>query len=87
MNSLDLADDYEYNQFRNKSWNTKSNYEFISAALTYQQENSPWQVRFSIMNMLNTKFIRRDSFSESLINSYTYFVQPRFSMLTLKYEL
>jgi hypothetical protein len=87
MNSLDLAVDYEYNQFRNKSGNTKSTYEFINASLTYQQENSPWQVKLSVMNMLNTKFIRRDSFSESLINSYTYFVQPRFSMLTLKYVL
>ena len=39
------------------------------------------------MNLLNTTGIRRDSFSESLISTFEYFIQKRYWVFSVMYDL
>lgn len=85
--SFTLAFDYEYNNYRSKDGETSSEYDFLNAALYFQKDKSPWQVKIRGMNLLDTRSIRRDSFMESQINTFTYLVQPRYFLVSLKYEI
>ena len=39
------------------------------------------------MNIFNTKAVRMDSFNSSLISTYEYFIQKRYWLFTIKYDL
>lgn len=84
---LKLNADYTYNSYLNQASGIRSDFEFLNAFLGYQGKKSPWEFRLSVWNMLNTQAIRRDSFSENLISTFSYLVQPRFGLLTVKYDL
>ncbi|GAA0880608.1 carboxypeptidase-like regulatory domain-containing protein [Algoriphagus jejuensis] len=84
---LKLNADYTYNSYLNRASGIRSDYEFLNAFLSYQGKSSPWELRLSVWNILDTRSIRRDSFSENLISTYAYLVQPRYGILTLKYDL
>ncbi|WP_084421293.1 TonB-dependent receptor [Algoriphagus vanfongensis] len=84
---LKLNADYTYNAYLNKGANTHSDFEFLNAFLSYQGKSSPWEFRVSVWNILDTQAIRRDSFSDNLISTYSYWVQPRYGLLSVKYDL
>ncbi|MGW8123359.1 carboxypeptidase-like regulatory domain-containing protein [Roseivirga echinicomitans] len=79
--------DYEYNKYKNTSNGTESNYGLLNAKLSYRKEGSKWEFKTSAMNLLNTTGVRRDSFSESLISTYEYFIQKRYFLLSAIYDL
>jgi hypothetical protein len=87
FNSFDLATDYHYNNYTNKGNNTSSTFEIWNTSIRYQQKSKPWEFRLSGYNLINTKSVRRDSFDENLISTYEYFIQPRYFMLAVKYDL
>ena len=87
IKGLKLNADYTYNAYLNKGSNTQSDFEFLNAFLSYQGKSSPWEFRASVWNILDTQAIRRDSFSDNLISTYSYWVQPRYGLLTVKYDL
>lgn len=84
---LKLNADYTYNSYLNQASGIRSDFEFLNAFLGYQGKKSPWEFRVSIWNILDTRSIRRDSFSENLISTFSYLVQPRYGLLTVKYDL
>ncbi|WP_157963240.1 TonB-dependent receptor [Algoriphagus litoralis] len=84
---LKLNADYTYNSYLNQASGIRSDFEFLNAFLGYQGKKSPWEFRISVWNILDTRSIRRDSFSENLISTYAYLVQPRYGLLTVKYDL
>lgn len=84
---LKLNADYTYNSYLNQKNGVRSDFEFLNAFLGYQGKKSPWEFRISVWNILDTRLIRRDSFNESLISTYAYLVQPRYGLLTVKYDL
>lgn len=79
--------DYEYNEYKNQAGGISSYYDFLNAALFFEKEDSPWEIKFSGLNLLNTASIRQDAFSENLISTFEYFVQPRYFLLSVKYSL
>tara|TARA_R110001592_G_scaffold119604_3_gene322842 strand:- start:549 stop:1220 length:672 start_codon:yes stop_codon:yes gene_type:complete len=79
--------DYEYNTYKNTSNGTKSTYDLLNAKLSYRKEGSKWEFKTTAMNLLNTTGIRRDSFSESLISTYEYFIQKRYFLFSVNYDL
>ncbi|MCW5516109.1 carboxypeptidase regulatory-like domain-containing protein [Muriicola sp. Z0-33] len=87
LKNFSFTADYQYNNYKNRDGGTRSNYDFLNAALYYQKEDSPWEFILSGLNLLNTTSIRQDSFSDNLIGTYEYFVQPRYFMFTIKYDL
>jgi hypothetical protein len=81
--------DYTYYDYHSEDKSVTNEYAFLSAGITYRKGESKWEYEISGTNLLNTNSINRDSFSQ-IANSVTttnYFVQPRFLMLTLKYNL
>jgi len=87
IKNFTLTADYEYNRYQNKATNTSSTFDFLNAAIVYQKQGSPWEFKTSVFNALNTRSIRRDSFNESLISTFEYFVQKRYMLFTVKYDL
>ena len=87
MKNFMLTGDYEYNRYQNKGQNTSSTFDFLNAAIQYQKKGSPWEFKTSVFNALNTQSIRRDSFNESLISTFEYFVQKRYLLITVNYDM
>jgi hypothetical protein len=83
---LKLNTDYALNTYNNKGAGTQSEFDFLNAFLSYQGKSSPWEFRFTVWNILDTRSIRRDSFTDNLISTYSYLVQPRYSLFTVKWE-
>lgn len=84
---LKLNADYTYNSYLNQASGIRSDFEFLNAFLSYQGKSSPWEFRASVWNILDTRSIRRDSFSENLISTFSYLVQPRYGIFTVKFDL
>ncbi len=82
-----LEADYTYTAYLNKAQGTQSGFDFLNAYLSYQGKKSPIEVKLSVWNLADTRAIRRDSFSESVVSTFSYLVQPRYALLTLKYDL
>lgn len=82
-----LDADYEYNIYKNTSNGTQSTFDLLSANLSYRKEGSKWEFKGTAMNLLNTTGVRRDSFTESLISTYEYFIQKRYFLLSVVYDL
>jgi len=79
--------DYSYQKFRNLNTNTTDEYSFLSSKLYYQNKGSSWEFILSGTNLLQTTSLDTNSASDFLISSTSYFVQPNYYMLTLKYNL
>ena len=81
----------EYNFFHNynKSKTIDSEYDFLSANIMYQKKDSKWEWKLSGTNLLDTKSLDSNSFSQlggtSTFSSYK--VQPLYLILSLKYNL
>uniref|UniRef100_UPI0025E54C9E hypothetical protein n=1 Tax=Algoriphagus sp. TaxID=1872435 RepID=UPI0025E54C9E len=84
---LKLNADYALNTYNNTGADTQSEFDFLNAFLSYQGKSSPWEIRFTVWNILDTRSIRRDSFSDNLISTYSYLVQPRYGLITVKFDL
>ena len=87
VKGLKLVADYTYSAYKNQAVGTRSDFDFLNAFLIYQGAKSPWELKLSVWNIADTRAIRRDSFSESVVSTYSYLVQPRYALLTLKYDL
>ena len=81
----------EYNFFHNynKSKTIDSEYDFLTANLMYQKKGSNWEWKLSGTNLLDTKSLDTNSFSQlgGTSNFSSYRVQPRYLILGLKYSL
>ncbi|PZV83594.1 carboxypeptidase family protein [Algoriphagus aquaeductus] len=87
VKGLKLKADYTYNTYLNQAASTRSDFDFLNAFLMYRKKSSPWEFKASVWNLFDTQAIRRDSFSENLISTFSYLVQPRYGLLTVKYDL
>ncbi len=87
LKGFSVTAEYQYNNYKNKAGTVNSTYDFLNAALYYQKEDSKWEFKISGLNLLNTTSIRQDGFSNNLISTLTYNVQPRYFMASIKYEL
>lgn len=89
LNAFSFVSDYTYNHNRNKDKSIDNEFDFLSASLIYQKKDSKWEYKISGTNLLNTKSLNNNSFNQlaGISNFSSYFVQPRFIILSLKYNL
>ncbi len=87
LNGFAITADYQYNAYKNTNGGSTSYYDFLNASLFYQKEDSHWEFKIQALNLLNTTSIRQDSFSNNLISTYEYLVQPQYFVLGITYEL
>ena len=86
LNGFLLNVEYNYNNYK-ASTGPSSVYDFLDARLSYQKKDSKWEYYLSGTNLLNTEFIRTDSFSNSVTSTQQVFVLPRYVTIGVKYDL
>lgn len=87
LKNLNLSGEYDYYDYRNLNGSIRNKYTFLKSNLSYQKKDSHWEYSLIGTNLTNTISLNQDSFNEYLVSSSAYFVQPRYILLQLKYEL
>src|SRR5690606_36657182 len=87
LESCSLTADYTLNNYQNKSKTINNQFDFLNASLAYQKKDSKWEYRLSATNLLKTKTRNSDFFNQFSIISSQYWIQPRYVIFTLKYNL
>ncbi|MFC4738837.1 carboxypeptidase-like regulatory domain-containing protein [Flavobacterium ponti] len=89
LDAFSFVSDYSFYHNRNKDKSIDTEYDFLSASLIYQKKDSKWEYKLSGTNLLETRALNSNSFNQiagtSTFSSYT--VQPRYIILSLKYNL
>ncbi|NIJ43743.1 hypothetical protein FHR24_000182 [Wenyingzhuangia heitensis] len=78
--------DYTYSNYQNQD-RTLNKYNFLDASLSYQKEDSKWEYKLSATNLLNNKSLNTDNINSSYTSTSEYFVQPRYVVFSVKYNL
>ena len=89
LDSFSFVSDYTFNHNRNKSKTIDNEFDFLSASLIYQKKDSKWEYKLAGTNILNTESLNTNSFNQlgGISNFSSYLVQPRYIILSLKYNL
>ena len=87
LDAFSLVSEYEFYHYYDTNKTVDNEYDFLSASFTYQKKDSKWEYKVSATNILNTKALNDNSFDQFRVTNSQYFVQPRYVMLTLKYNL
>lgn len=86
LKGFTLKADYSYYNYKNEV-ETLNNYSFFDASLAYQKKDSKWEYKLGATNILNTKSLNQDSTNELFTSTSEYFIQPRYLVLSVKYDL
>ena len=87
LKSFSWVTEYEFYHYYNNHKTVDNQYDFLSSSLIYQKKDSKWEYKISATNILNTKSLNDNSFDQLRISNSKYFVQPRYVILSLKYNL
>ncbi|HEU4788417.1 MAG TPA: TonB-dependent receptor, partial [Flavobacterium sp.] len=87
LNSFSFVTEYEFYHYYNNEKTVNNEYDFLSASLIYQKKGSKLEYKISGTNLLNTKSINDDSFSQFSTRASQYTVQPLYLILSLKYNI
>ncbi|NDP25974.1 MAG: carboxypeptidase-like regulatory domain-containing protein [Flavobacterium sp.] len=87
LNSFSFTAEYEFYHYYNTEKTVNNQYDFLSASLIYQKKDSKFEYKISGTNLLNTKSINDDSFSQFSTRTSQYTVQPRYLIFSLKYNI
>ncbi|WP_027068069.1 TonB-dependent receptor [Maribacter sp. Hel_I_7] len=79
--------EYDYYNYSDKEDTISNTYSFLESTLTYQKKDSRWEYGIKGTNLLNTTTLNRDSTNELFFSTQAYFVQPRYVLLFVKYDL
>lgn len=85
--AFSFVTEYEYNNYYNADKTVKNEYDFLSASLTYMKKNGKMEYKISGTNLLNTTSLNDDSFSQTFLRTSQYQVQPRYVILSMRYNL
>lgn len=87
LNSFSFVTEYEFYHYYNDEKTVDNKYDFLSASLIYQKKGSKLEYKISGTNILNTKSINEDSFSQFSTSTSQYTVQPRYIIFSMKYNI
>lgn len=78
----------EFSFYKYATKNTALNtYSFLDASINYQNKNSKWEYKLGLTNILNTTSMNQDTFHQNYTSTSQYFIQPRFAVFSLTYNL
>jgi hypothetical protein len=86
-NSFSFVSEYEFYHYYNTDKTVDNEYDFLSASLIYQKKDSKWEYKVAATNLLNTRYLNDDSFSQFSTRVSQYTVQPRYIIFSMKYNL
>jgi len=82
---LRIDADYNYNLYKGQG--QQSTFDMLDMSVSYRKGKSPWEFRVRGFNLLDTREVRRDSFSNNLISTFSYLVQQRYGLFTVMLDL
>ncbi|TRW26395.1 carboxypeptidase regulatory-like domain-containing protein [Flavobacterium zepuense] len=82
-----LTADYTYSHYYNDVKTSDNEYDFLNANLMYREPGSKWEFKVGGTNLLNTTSLNDDSFNQFTTRTSRYRVQPRYLLLTVKYNI
>jgi len=78
----------EFSFYKYATKNTALNtYSFLDASINYQNKNSKLEYKLGLTNILNTNSMNQDTFHQNYTSTSQYFIQPRFAVFSLTYNL
>lgn len=77
---------YSFNDYRNNG-NSLNTYSFLDASLGYQKKDSQWEYKLRATNLLNTTSLNTDTINNLFTSTSEYFIQPRYVVFSVKYNL
>ena len=87
LNGFAFDATYDYYKYSNSSGTVNNTYDFLNSSLSYRKKDAKLEYRLGVTNMLNTKSLNDDSFSQTSFRTSQYLVQPRYLVVSLKYNL
>lgn len=89
LDAFSFTSEYSFYHNRNKEKTIDTEYDFLTASLSYQKKDSKLEYKLSATNLLNTTTLNDSSFNAlgGSSNFSSYYVQPRYIILSLKYNL
>jgi len=87
LNDFIFKADYTFDNYNNKSQNTKTTFDTANASLFYQAEDSPWGFEVNATNLFDVKFKQQNSFNAFVISDSRTFILPRIVMFKVSYKL
>lgn len=87
LKNFELTGEWDFYNYTNDKKTIKNRYSFVNANLYYQNGDSPWEFSVRATNILNTKSLNNDSFSDQFNITSQYLVMPRIVMFVVKYDL
>jgi len=86
LKSFTFNADYSYYNYKNEQ-ETINNYSFLDASLAYQKKDSKWEYKVGITNILDTGSLNQDNTNSLYTSTSEYFIQPRYTVFSIKYDL
>jgi hypothetical protein len=86
LKHFSFKSEYSFYNYRTKNQSINT-YSFLDASLNFQNKNSEWEYKLGMTNILNTTSINQDTFNENYTSSSQYFIQPRFAVFSITYNL
>lgn len=87
LDCLSFVSDYNFYHYYNSAHTVNNQYDFLNASLIYQKKGSKWETKLAATNLLNTKILNNDSFTQFATSVSQYTVMPRYVILSFKYNL
>jgi hypothetical protein len=78
--------DYSYFNYKNET-ESLNTYSFLDASLEYQKKDSKWEYSVGVTNLLDTKSLNQDNSNTLFTSTSEYFIQPRYVVFSIKYDL
>jgi Carboxypeptidase regulatory-like domain/Outer membrane protein beta-barrel family len=89
LNAFSFRSSYNYFHNRSKDKSIDTEYDLLSASLSYKKKDSKWEYIINATNLLNSTTQNDSSFNALGGSSSftTYFIQPRFVTFQVRYNL
>ena len=89
LDAFSFTSEYSFFHNRDKAKTFDTEYDFLTASLSYQKKDSKFEYKVSATNLLNTTALNDNSFNAlgGSTNFSSFYVQPRFVVFSLKYVL
>ncbi len=87
LDSFSFVTEYEYNNYYNSDKSVNNSFDVLTSSLIYRKKDSKLEYKISGTNLLNTTSLNDDNFTQFATRTSQYVVQPRYVILSLKYDL
>ena len=87
LDAFTITADYSYNHYYNDEKTVDNEFDFLNANIMYRQPDSKWEFKVGGTNLFNTGSLNDDSFNQFSTRTSRYTVQPRYLLLSIRYNL